>query len=805
MNPPLEAIGLEKDVTKLDNDNDDYCAEATAAVASTPQQTQNQRLTNADGTDRGGERDQKGQKVRDCTIRMHIAISVVMVTMMAAFLVAMARMSGEVWLEGRVGVIVIVIAIAIAIAAHVSWMLFIITIPIPIPSILQQERRQPENGVQSLITLGLLGLMSTLPSWLFPCTFSPTQAIVLVLVLVLATAMLVIIMDRVRILWCWQGAMLLLITLLGDWSIALERQDPEEPWQCSVMVILGANAMIHVMITILIGIWRRQWRSNNNNSSSNNSSSSSGNTILANEAEKEAEQAMSIHVKLSSLVTNHVSSAILNPFLEIIDNISDHVSEATTREQWESAQKIQGKVSMLHLPLCNTMNLIDMLQGTFPVEIMPTDIEDFVTSELQYLCTPSIFTELTIDPAFPGKVHCAEDTIKLAIQNVLWEAVSCTDSYVSVTLDVSTGEEWEKKEEATTATSSPSSFLRLSYHSYLPPAEFRPSHSTIYQTTTPMLEAIMQAVQGWCGPVQTTETEVSRTLLIPYTHALGEDREEMNMNMNMNQQQQQQLNPSAPCETWLSQIQALDLQCRLSVSHRQLRSRLMAYCDRVGIPVLEKEEESPLKQPRPILYLADAAMDATARHPILQFGDNISQHWPLEMPLMFSSFLSQILTAIQACSIPACPRSLSRSECQMLIRQQALHVLVVDDVPVNIKMLVKILESNFGMICKAAPNGQAAFEAFMTAALTSQPFALIFMDIDMPVMNGFESTQHIRMWESCHKSDSDSVTAVTILGVSANTSFERRREMRNAGINRSLTKPIRAQQILSSLMEVVKF
>jgi CheY-like chemotaxis protein len=792
MNPPLEAIGLEKDVTILDNDND-YCAEATAAVTSSPQQTQNQRLTNTDGTGRGSERDQKGQKVRNCTMLMHIAMIVVMVAMMAAFLVAMARMSGEVWLEGTVRVIVIVIA------AHVSWMLLIIPIPIPSIFILQQERRQPENGVQSLIALGLLGLMSTLPSWLFPHTFSPTQAIVLVLVLVLvpatATAILVIIMDRVRVLQCWQGAMLLIITLFWDWSTALDRQDPEEPWQCSVMVILGANAVIHVMITILFGIWRRQWRSNNNNNNNNS------NTILANEAEKEAEQAMSIHVKLSSLVTNHVSSAILNPFLEIIDNISDHVSEAATRKEWESAQKIQSKVSMLHLPLCNTMNLVDMLQGTFPVEIMPTDIEDFVTSELQYLSTPSIFTELTIDPAFPGKVHCAEDTIKLAIQNVLWEAASCTDSYVSVTLDVSTGEEREKKEEATSSPLSPLSFLRLSYHSYLPPAEFRPSHSTIYQTTTPMLEAIMQAVQGWCGPVQTTEPEVSRTLLIPYTHALGVDREEMNMNMNKNQQQQ--LTPSAPCETWLSQIQALDLQCRLSVSHRQLRSRLRAYCDRAGIPVLEKEEESPLKQPRPYLYLADTAMDATARHPILQFGDNISKHWPLEMPLMFSSFLSQILTAIQACDTPACPRSLSRSECQMLIRQQALHALVVDDVPVNIKMLVKILESNFGMICKAAPNGQAAFEAFMTAALTSQPFALIFMDIDMPVMNGFESTQHIRMWESCHKSDS--VTAVTILGVSANTSFERRREMRAAGINQSLTKPVRAQQILSLLMEVVKF
>jgi CheY-like chemotaxis protein len=67
-----------------------------------------------------------------------------------------------------------------------------------------------------------------------------------------------------------------------------------------------------------------------------------------------------------------------------------------------------------------------------------------------------------------------------------------------------------------------------------------------------------------------------------------------------------------------------------------------------------------------------------------------------------------------------------------------LEILLAEDNVVNQKLAVRILEK-FGHHVKIVGNGKLAVEAF-----ESQPFDMILMDVQMPIMGGFEATQKIR-------------------------------------------------------------
>ncbi|CAH1761168.1 15537_t:CDS:2 [Entrophospora sp. SA101] len=75
-------------------------------------------------------------------------------------------------------------------------------------------------------------------------------------------------------------------------------------------------------------------------------------------------------------------------------------------------------------------------------------------------------------------------------------------------------------------------------------------------------------------------------------------------------------------------------------------------------------------------------------------------------------------------------------------RQQPLDILMAEDNVVNQKLAVKILEK-FGHKVEIVANGQLAVEAFKY-----KRYDLILMDVQMPIMGGFEATQKIRDYES---------------------------------------------------------
>ncbi len=117
------------------------------------------------------------------------------------------------------------------------------------------------------------------------------------------------------------------------------------------------------------------------------------------------------------------------------------------------------------------------------------------------------------------------------------------------------------------------------------------------------------------------------------------------------------------------------------------------------------------------------------------------------------------------------------------------HILIVEDNPVNQKVIVAILEklqfrtSVFG-------NGQEAVEAIKAGLHPN----LILMDVQMPVMGGLEATRHIRVWE-----DEARQPRIPILALTAGAFEEDRQNCLAAGMDAVLTKPINKLDLASAL------
>jgi CheY-like chemotaxis protein len=85
-----------------------------------------------------------------------------------------------------------------------------------------------------------------------------------------------------------------------------------------------------------------------------------------------------------------------------------------------------------------------------------------------------------------------------------------------------------------------------------------------------------------------------------------------------------------------------------------------------------------------------------------------------------------------------------------------LHILLAEDNVVNQKLAVRILEK-FGHKVTIVSNGKMAVEHYDT-----KHFDLILMDVQMPIMGGFEATQEIRKLETLRgKSDRIPIIALT--------------------------------------------
>jgi len=116
-----------------------------------------------------------------------------------------------------------------------------------------------------------------------------------------------------------------------------------------------------------------------------------------------------------------------------------------------------------------------------------------------------------------------------------------------------------------------------------------------------------------------------------------------------------------------------------------------------------------------------------------------------------------------------------------------LRILLAEDNDLNLQ-LMNLMLVQLGYDFEVAKNGKKAFEL-----ASEQVFDLILMDVQMPVLNGLESTILIRKMPLNN--------SVYIIGLSANVFDEDQKRAIESGMNDYLTKPIRLVEFAEKLKD----
>ena len=117
-----------------------------------------------------------------------------------------------------------------------------------------------------------------------------------------------------------------------------------------------------------------------------------------------------------------------------------------------------------------------------------------------------------------------------------------------------------------------------------------------------------------------------------------------------------------------------------------------------------------------------------------------------------------------------------------------LRVLVAEDNVVNQKVVVGMLKV-FSVVPEVCSDGKQALERVISA---SEPYDLILMDCEMPVMDGFEAVKRIRELEYPKGQ-------IFIVAVTAHALQEYRERAENVGMDDYLTKPLKKEQLYKLL------
>ena len=113
------------------------------------------------------------------------------------------------------------------------------------------------------------------------------------------------------------------------------------------------------------------------------------------------------------------------------------------------------------------------------------------------------------------------------------------------------------------------------------------------------------------------------------------------------------------------------------------------------------------------------------------------------------------------------------------------HILVTEDNVINQKLIKRVLEDH-GIIVDLANNGLEAFEK-----RRNKQYDLLFMDIQMPVMDGIEATRETLDYEEDEK-----ISHVPIVALTANALKGDREKFMNEGMDEYITKPIETSELL---------
>ena len=127
------------------------------------------------------------------------------------------------------------------------------------------------------------------------------------------------------------------------------------------------------------------------------------------------------------------------------------------------------------------------------------------------------------------------------------------------------------------------------------------------------------------------------------------------------------------------------------------------------------------------------------------------------------------------------------------IPKDKIRICIAEDNPINQKIAMSFV-TKLGFKCEAYSDGLQAVEALRGASHKGNPFHLVLMDVQMPVLDGYDATRLIR------KEEDPTVRGVVVVAMTASAIRGDREKCLQAGMNNYLAKPVRAA-VLKSMLE----
>lgn len=155
----------------------------------------------------------------------------------------------------------------------------------------------------------------------------------------------------------------------------------------------------------------------------------------------------------------------------------------------------------------------------------------------------------------------------------------------------------------------------------------------------------------------------------------------------------------------------------------------------------------------------------------------------LPKPLSLTRLYNQIEEIVQNPTLPHFPQA-----APLVASSKSFKILVAEDSPLN-RDVIRDMIKRLGYQVETAEDGQKAVEKYR-----ENHYHLVFMDCEMPILDGYAATQAIRAHEQQQQQPS-----VPIIALTAHASPDASQALESAGFNQHLTKPLRLKTLQTVL------
>jgi len=389
------------------------------------------------------------------------------------------------------------------------------------------------------------------------------------------------------------------------------------------------------------------------------------------------------------------------------------------------------------------------------------------------------------DPNLPQMIHSDFHRIKQVMNNLLSNAIKFTPQKGEIALDIT----YDKERDGLTVSVKDSGIgiaEDMQKNIFTPYTQEKSSTSRDYGGTGLGLSIAQQlsVLLGGKLELESEEGKGSRFYFTIPCHTaentpLSVDTEKLK---DLSIKVFDSIDEDLPIQSVKRYLERLNLKFKEVKNDKLLESTLKNKCNLLIISrdctvLHEKEVQEILKQGVLVVIVGDGYLNENYHHFVGKVGR-------INAPILPHDLYDTII----GLTTPEDKKSKSKKLAVELEKTEGKRVLVVDDNAINLKFMREVLKL-IHMETVLAQSGEEGLKKF-----TNEKFDMIFMDENMPGMQGTEAIMDIRKMEKKMK-----LSKAVIIGLTGDADKKTKEELLAAGANDVLTKPIQLKEITNAI------